>query len=114
MITFLLPAVLSSLILDLMGFQGGQRGIHRHCWFFNGGLNSVFFPHSLPLLPADIALGVFDVVVTDPSCPASVLKCAEALQLPVVSQEWVIQCLIVGKRIGFKQHPKYKHDYISH
>lgn len=63
---------------------------------------------------ADIALGVFDVVVTDPSCPASVLKCAEALQLPVVSQEWVIQCLIVGDRVGFKQHPKYKHDYISH
>ncbi|ELV13387.1 Tumor suppressor p53-binding protein 1 [Tupaia chinensis] len=61
-----------------------------------------------------IALGVFDVVVTDPSCPSSVLKCAEALQLPVVSQEWVIQCLIVGERIGFKQHPKYKHDYVSH
>ncbi|KAM9237259.1 LOW QUALITY PROTEIN: TP53-binding protein 1-like [Dugong dugon] len=62
----------------------------------------------------DIALGVFDLVVTDPSCPASVLKCAEALQLPAVSQEWVIQCLIVGDRIGFKQHPKYKHYYVSH
>ncbi|NXH31062.1 TP53B protein, partial [Myiagra hebetior] len=60
----------------------------------------------------DIALGVYDVVVTDFSCPAGVLKCAEALQLPVVSQEWVIQSLIAGKRVGYKQHPKYKHDYV--
>ncbi|NXH14089.1 TP53B protein, partial [Bucco capensis] len=60
----------------------------------------------------DIALGVYDVVVTDTSCPAAVLKCAEALQLPVVSQEWVIQSLIAGERVGYKQHPKYKHDYV--
>ncbi|XP_076983751.1 TP53-binding protein 1 isoform X2 [Tamandua tetradactyla] len=78
-----------------------------------GGAASVKQHHS-SAHNKDIALGVFDVVVTDLSCPASVLKCAEALQLPVVSQEWVIQCLIVGERIGFKQHPKYKHDYVSH
>ncbi|XP_045142354.1 TP53-binding protein 1 isoform X2 [Echinops telfairi] len=78
-----------------------------------GGAASVKQHHS-SAHNKDIALGVFDVVVTDPSCPASVLKCAEALQLPVVSQEWVIQCLIVGDKIGFKQHPKYKHDYVSH
>ncbi|NXD28304.1 TP53B protein, partial [Spelaeornis formosus] len=62
----------------------------------------------------DIALGVYDVVVTDFSCPAGVLKCAEALRLPVVSQEWVIQTLIAGERVGYKQHPKYKHDYVPH
>ncbi|NXA08605.1 TP53B protein, partial [Sapayoa aenigma] len=61
----------------------------------------------------DIALGVYDVMVTDFSCPAGVLKCAEALRLPVVSQEWVIQSLIAGERVGYKQHPKYKHDYVS-
>ncbi|XP_051484206.1 TP53-binding protein 1 isoform X2 [Apus apus] len=62
----------------------------------------------------DIALGVYDVVVTDSSCPAGVLKCAEALRLPVVSQEWVIQSLIAGERVGYNKHPKYKHDYIPH
>ncbi|NXQ29971.1 TP53B protein, partial [Alaudala cheleensis] len=62
----------------------------------------------------DVALGVYDVVVTDFSCPAGVLKCAEALRLPVVSQEWVIQSLIAGARVGYKQHPKYKHDYVPH
>ncbi|NXI47819.1 TP53B protein, partial [Galbula dea] len=60
----------------------------------------------------DIALGVYDVVVTDSSCPAGVLKCAEALRLPVVSQEWVIQSLIAGERVGYNKHPKYKHDYV--
>ncbi|XP_038041031.2 TP53-binding protein 1 isoform X4 [Anas platyrhynchos] len=60
----------------------------------------------------DIALGVYDVVVTDFSCPAVVLKCAEALHLPVVSQEWVIQSLISGERVGYNKHPKYKHDYV--
>ncbi|NXI62057.1 TP53B protein, partial [Anseranas semipalmata] len=60
----------------------------------------------------DIALGVYDVVVTDFSCPAVVLKCAEALRLPVVSQEWVIQSLIAGERVGYNKHPKYKHDYV--
>uniref|UniRef100_A0A8C8S2M8 TP53-binding protein 1 n=1 Tax=Pelusios castaneus TaxID=367368 RepID=A0A8C8S2M8_9SAUR len=59
----------------------------------------------------DIALGVFDVVVSDSSCPAAVLKCAEALQLPVVSQEWVIQSLIAGERVGYSKHPKYRHDH---
>ncbi|XP_074145525.1 TP53-binding protein 1 isoform X2 [Sminthopsis crassicaudata] len=77
-----------------------------------GGAASVKQHHSVAQ-NKDVALGVFDVVVTDPSCPPSVLKCAEALQLPVVSQEWVIQCLIAGERVGFKQHPKYKHDYIA-
>ncbi|XP_033921837.1 TP53-binding protein 1 isoform X4 [Melopsittacus undulatus] len=63
---------------------------------------------------ADIPLGVYDVVVTDFSCPAGVLKCAEALRLPVVSQEWVIQSLIAGERVGYNKHPKYKHDYAPH
>ncbi|XP_009468448.1 PREDICTED: tumor suppressor p53-binding protein 1 [Nipponia nippon] len=62
----------------------------------------------------DIALGVYDVVVTDFSCPAGVLKCAEALRLPVVSQEWVIQSLIAGERVGYNKHPKYKHNYVPH
>ncbi|NWI09457.1 TP53B protein, partial [Crypturellus soui] len=62
----------------------------------------------------DIALGVYDVVVTDFSCPAGLLKCAEALRLPVVSQEWVIQSLIAGERVGYSKHPKYKHDYVPH
>ncbi|KAM9311899.1 TP53-binding protein 1 [Gastrophryne carolinensis] len=61
----------------------------------------------------DIALGVFDVVITDHSCPDSILKCTEALALPVVSSEWLIQCLINGVKVGYNNHPKYKHDYVD-
>ncbi|XP_026565227.1 TP53-binding protein 1 isoform X2 [Pseudonaja textilis] len=59
----------------------------------------------------DVSLGVFDVVVTDASCPAAMVPCAKALQLPVVTQEWVIQSLIAGECAGFK-YPKYQHDYV--
>ncbi|CAI9550854.1 unnamed protein product [Staurois parvus] len=60
----------------------------------------------------DVALGVFDVVITDRSCPESILKCAQALNLPVVSSEWVIQCLVNGVQVGCNKHPKYKHDHV--
>ncbi|KAG8440580.1 hypothetical protein GDO86_006361 [Hymenochirus boettgeri] len=69
--------------------------------------------HNSTEMNKDVALGVFDVVVTDCSCPDSILKCAKALSLPVVSQEWVIQCLISGKSLKYNAHPKYKHDHIS-
>ncbi|KAM6425794.1 TP53-binding protein 1 [Liasis olivaceus] len=59
----------------------------------------------------DVSLGVFDVVVTDASCPAAVVQYAEALHLPVVTQEWVIQSLIAGETVGFK-YPKYQYDYV--
>eukprot|EP00079_Xenopus_tropicalis_P015248 XP_004912689.1 PREDICTED: tumor suppressor p53-binding protein 1 isoform X2 [Xenopus tropicalis] len=69
--------------------------------------------HNSTELSKDVALGVFDVVVTDCSCPESMLKCAQALDLPVVSQEWVIQCLISGKQLKHSAHPKYKHNHVS-
>uniref|UniRef100_H3AJL7 TP53-binding protein 1 n=1 Tax=Latimeria chalumnae TaxID=7897 RepID=H3AJL7_LATCH len=75
-----------------------------------GGASSVK-QHNSMAQNKDIALGVFDVVVTDRSCPESVLKCASALELPVVSQEWLIQCLITGERLKYTSHPKYHHGY---
>nr|XP_016854617.1 PREDICTED: tumor suppressor p53-binding protein 1 isoform X1 [Anolis carolinensis] len=50
----------------------------------------------------DVGLGLFDVLVTDDSCPAAILTCAEALALPVVSQEWVAQSLVAGEPVGFQ------------
>lgn len=68
--------------------------------------------HSSADTNKDIALGVYDVVITDRSCPESILICAQALNLPVVSSEWAIQCLINGVQVGYNKHPKYKHDYV--
>ncbi|XP_042659816.1 TP53-binding protein 1 isoform X2 [Tyto alba] len=93
-----------------------QQQNFLHLWseiLMTGGAASVK-QHCSNAHSKDIALGVYDVVVTDFSCPAGVLKCAEALRLPVVSQEWVIQSLIAGERVGYNKHPKYKHDYVPH
>ncbi|XP_067871653.1 TP53-binding protein 1 isoform X2 [Heterodontus francisci] len=59
----------------------------------------------------DVPLGTCDIVVTDSSCPPLLLKCAESLALPVVSQEWIIQSLVTGQRVSHNNHPKYKHTY---
>uniref|UniRef100_A0A8C5Q2U4 TP53-binding protein 1 n=1 Tax=Leptobrachium leishanense TaxID=445787 RepID=A0A8C5Q2U4_9ANUR len=59
----------------------------------------------------DVAMGNFDLVLSDRSCPETILKCAHALNLQIVSQEWIIQCLINGDKLGYHSHPKYKHDY---
>ncbi|KAM3925533.1 TP53-binding protein 1 isoform 2-T3 [Leptodactylus fuscus] len=69
--------------------------------------------HNSTDINKDVALGIYDVVVTDQSCPESILKCAQALDLPVVSAEWVIQSLIHGEKVGYNNHPKYKHDYVT-
>uniref|UniRef100_A0A8D0HF00 TP53-binding protein 1 n=1 Tax=Sphenodon punctatus TaxID=8508 RepID=A0A8D0HF00_SPHPU len=91
-----------------------QRQNFLELWseiLMTGGAASVKQHHS-GTQNKDIALGVFDVVVSDPSCPAAILKLAEALRLPVVSQEWVIQSLIAGEQVGYNKNPKYKHDSI--
>ncbi|KAK1160808.1 hypothetical protein AOXY_G19633 [Acipenser oxyrinchus oxyrinchus] len=77
-----------------------------------GGASSVR-QHNVATQNQEVAVGVFDLVVTDRSCPASVLKCAAALDLPVVSPEWMIQSLIAGERLGYTTHPQYKHDHTA-
>ncbi|KAG9352308.1 hypothetical protein JZ751_020721 [Albula glossodonta] len=52
-----------------------------------------------------------DLVVTNRSCPLSVLKRAASLDLPVLSPEWVIQSLISGQRQGYSSHDQFRHDY---
>ncbi|XP_046554219.1 mucin-17-like [Haliotis rubra] len=52
-----------------------------------------------------------NVIVTDSDCPSSVLHQAKQLKIPLVSTEWVIQCLINGHLLGYTTHPQYKHDY---
>ncbi|XP_071794123.1 uncharacterized protein [Asterias amurensis] len=52
-----------------------------------------------------------DVIVTDPSCPRSLLHRAQSLKIPMVSCEWVIQCLINGVRVPYRGHAKYEWNY---
>lgn len=53
------------------------------------------------------------VVVTDNSCKPQILRSARTLKIPVVSTEWLIQCLINGHLMDFTGHPMYDYDYID-
>lgn len=55
--------------------------------------------------------GVVQVLVTDSSCKAQVLRSAKSLNVPIVSTEWIIQCLINGQVMDFTGHPRYQYDF---
>ncbi|XP_012944505.1 TP53-binding protein 1 isoform X2 [Aplysia californica] len=54
-----------------------------------------------------------DVVVSDATCPASVVRRCRQLDVPLVSSEWVAQCLINGNMVDFAGHERYKYDFIE-
>ncbi|KAL4227359.1 hypothetical protein ACF0H5_012802 [Mactra antiquata] len=51
------------------------------------------------------------VIVTDDSCSCTIERRAKSEKIPLVSTEWVIQCLINGRLVSYTGHPRYKHDY---
>ncbi|XP_062845771.1 TP53-binding protein 1 [Trichomycterus rosablanca] len=55
----------------------------------------------------------FDVVVSASSCPADVLKSAKDAGTPVVSLEWLVQCVICGERQAYDSQPEYHLNYSS-
>lgn len=61
----------------------------------------------------DISAERFDLVVSAAPCPAEVLKCVMATNTPVVSLEWLVQCVICGERLAYSSQPEYHHDYSS-
>ncbi|XP_069136776.1 uncharacterized protein [Argopecten irradians] len=52
-----------------------------------------------------------NVILSDKSCPNSVVRRAKQLNVPVVSTEWMIQCLINSQLMAYDGHPKYRYDY---
>ena len=50
-----------------------------------------------------------DVIVADKHVSSGTLQLATQLNIAVVSCEWVIQCLIAGRRLSFTGHDKYAH-----
>ena len=74
---------------------------------------SVYQAHFWSLIAfifADGSPGV-DVELADKHALPSQVRMAENLGVPVVSSEWVIQCLIMGCRLPHQAHPKFKYDY---
>ena len=57
-----------------------------------------------------------DVIVADKHISSATLALAKRQQVPVVSSEWVVQCLIAGRRLSVTGHVKYMHstaDWVS-
>ncbi|XP_061164681.1 TP53-binding protein 1-like [Saccostrea echinata] len=52
-----------------------------------------------------------NVIVTDLTCPKSVLRYSKKYAIPLVASEWVIQCLINGRRLSYTGHPRYSYDF---
>lgn len=51
--------------------------------------------------------GGVDVIVADKHMSNATLTLAKRQQIPVVTSEWVVQCLIAGRRLPFDGHPRY-------
>ena len=54
-----------------------------------------------------------DLIVTDSACDPEIVKKVNSLKVPVVSIEYIIQCLIHGKRLNVDSHPSFSHTYVS-
>ena len=50
-------------------------------------------------------------VVADKHLDSSVLESATKLDIPIVSSEWVIQCLINAQVVDASRHPRYRHTF---
>ena len=51
-----------------------------------------------------------DVIVADKHVSSETLTLAKHQLIPVVSSEWVVQCLISGRRLDVTGHVKYMHN----
>ncbi|XP_029635084.1 uncharacterized protein LOC115210622 isoform X1 [Octopus sinensis] len=52
-----------------------------------------------------------DAVITDRSCPPDIIEQADTQHIPLLSTEWVIQCLIHGQKVAFDGHEKFAYNY---
>ena len=53
-----------------------------------------------------------DVIITqNRNVPKSLENKSGTLKIPMVSLEWLIQCVIYGRKLDFDAHPKFAYDY---
>ncbi|KAM9493340.1 TP53-binding protein 1 isoform 2-T3 [Clarias gariepinus] len=69
--------------------------------------------HKISNNSSDISVEGLDLVVAVSPCPVDVLKCVMATNTPMVSLEWLVQCVICGERLAYDSQPEYHHDYSS-
>ncbi|XP_052700995.1 TP53-binding protein 1-like isoform X3 [Crassostrea angulata] len=98
---------------DLLGLSVFVSSSHKKFqeeWSFILKLAGCQVLHKLPTVNSDTRL---DVIVTDLTCPKTVLHRSRKSGIPLVASEWVMQCLINGRRLNYRGHPRYNYDFHS-
>lgn len=52
----------------------------------------------------------FDMIIADRSCPQEIVEKAKQFKIPIVSGEYILQCLINGRKLSVDAHPKFCFD----
>ena len=52
-----------------------------------------------------------NLIITDATCPKPILDKAQQLHIPVVSAEWLMQCLINSRRFSYNDSYKFVWDW---
>lgn len=52
-----------------------------------------------------------DMIIADTNCTPTLIKKAKTSKIPIVSSEYVIQCLINGRKLPVDAHEKFNHSY---
>ncbi len=50
-----------------------------------------------------------DMIIGDATCDPELVKKMKQLKIPIVSGEYVVQCLINGRKLAVEQHPKFEY-----
>ena len=50
------------------------------------------------------------MIIADRSCPQEIVENAKQFKIPIVSGEYILQCLINGRKLSVDAHPKFCFD----
>ena len=59
------------------------------------------------------ASNAVDIIISDSTCPSHIIKRAGQLGVPIVTSEYVVQCLINGRRLPTSAHDKFSINHKS-
>ncbi len=52
-----------------------------------------------------------DIIIGDTSCPIELVKKAKQMKIPVISSEYIVQCLINGRKLSYDASPIFSYTY---
>ena len=60
--------------------------------------------------------GQIEIVIVDASCPAALVSKIKQLKIPIVASEYIVQCLINGRKLPYDASPlfSYLHKWHTH